>query len=56
MGKGDIKTRKGKISAGSYGVLRPRKSKESIAPVAKASAAPKEKAPKEAKPKKAAKK
>ncbi len=25
MGKGDIKTKKGKISAGSYGVLRKRK-------------------------------
>jgi ribosomal small subunit protein bTHX len=24
MGKGDIKTRKGKISAGSFGVTRPR--------------------------------
>lgn len=29
MGKGDIKTKKGKISAGSYGVSRPRKTKKS---------------------------
>ncbi|HHP7243016.1 MAG TPA: 30S ribosomal protein THX [Cyclobacteriaceae bacterium] len=25
MGKGDLKSKKGKISRGSYGVLRPRK-------------------------------
>jgi len=25
MGRGDIKTKKGKISSGSYGVLRPHK-------------------------------
>ncbi|MBI9036650.1 MAG: 30S ribosomal protein THX [Bacteroidales bacterium] len=30
MGKGDIKTKRGKIVRGSYGVLRPRKSKETI--------------------------
>ena len=27
MGRGDIKTKKGKISNGSYGVLRPHKKK-----------------------------
>ena len=30
MGKGDIKTKKGKISAGSYGVSRPRKKAAAI--------------------------
>lgn len=30
MGKGDIKTKKGKIAAGSYGVSRPRKSSSTI--------------------------
>lgn len=28
MGKGDVKTRKGKISKGSYGVSRPHKKKK----------------------------
>lgn len=32
MGKGDIKSRKGKISAGSYGVTRPRKDSKPAAP------------------------
>ncbi len=51
MGKGDKKSRKGKISMGSYGVRRPRK-KATSATSAKA-AAPAKKA---AAPKKAAKK
>lgn len=49
MGKGDKKSRKGKIFMGSYGVTRPRKKKTA----AKASA---KKATKTATPKKAAKK
>lgn len=49
MGKGDKKSRKGKIAMGSYGVTRPRK-------VAKTAAAPKKAAAKKAAPKKAAKK
>lgn len=48
MGKGDIKTKKGKIARGSFGNTRPRKA------VAVA-AAPVAKAEKEAKPKKAKK-
>lgn len=35
MGRGDIKTKKGKISTGSYGVLRPHKKKKPIAVVSK---------------------
>ncbi len=36
MGKGDKKTKKGKIKAGSYGNARPRKSSEKVvAPKAK---------------------
>ncbi len=31
MGRGDIKTKKGKISSGSYGVLRPHKKKKPVA-------------------------
>jgi len=31
MGRGDKKTRKGKISSGSYGVLRPHNKKKSVA-------------------------
>lgn len=35
MGRGDVRTRKGKISNGSYGVSRPHKTKtENAAPVA----------------------
>lgn len=51
MGKGDKKTRRGKINRGSYGVLRPRKK-----PVVATTAKPKAKkaAPKKAAPKKAA--
>jgi len=69
MGKGDKKTRKGKLTIGSYGVTRPRKKKKSVGtkgaktenntPKAepKPKAAPKKKAAEgksEAKPKKAA--
>jgi ribosomal small subunit protein bTHX len=50
MGKGDIKSKKGKRRAGSYGVSRPRKK------VKTAKAAPKAKAAKKAPAKKAAKK
>jgi 30S ribosomal protein S31 len=32
MGKGDIKTRKGKIAAGSYGITRPRLVAKHMAP------------------------
>jgi 30S ribosomal protein S31 len=38
MGKGDIKTKRGKIINGSYGVSRPHKTKKAEAPVAKKSA------------------
>ncbi len=62
MGKGDKKTRKGKITMGSYGVLRPRK-KSTGKVAAKAATAkaektetPKKAAAKKAAPKKAAKK
>ncbi len=30
MGRGDVKTKKGKISKGSYGVLRPHKKKKTV--------------------------
>jgi 30S ribosomal protein S31 len=59
MGKGDKKSRKGKISMGSYGVTRPRKKKTAGAAAPKAAApkaAKKAAAPKKAAPKKAAKK
>ncbi len=32
MGKGDKKTKRGKITIGSYGVKRPKKSKKYVAP------------------------
>lgn len=32
MGKGDKKTKKGKIAKGSYGKLRPRKTQEQLVP------------------------
>ena len=35
MGKGDKKTRRGKIIAGSYGVLRPKKKSSAVKPVVK---------------------
>ncbi|WP_420315936.1 30S ribosomal protein THX [Ekhidna sp.] len=34
MGKGDIKTRRGKISKGTYGVTRPRSANKKSQPVA----------------------
>lgn len=39
MGKGDIKSRKGKIANGSYGTRRKKHSSASAAPVAKPEAA-----------------
>ena len=50
MGKGDKKSRKGKIWRHSYGVTRPRKSAKTS--VAKKTDAPKKKAAKKAAPKK----
>ncbi len=52
MGKGDKKTKRGKIHIGSYGVIRPKKKavKKAAAKTAKKAA------PKKAAPKKAAKK
>ena len=35
MGKGDIKTKKGKITKGTFGVRRPHKKKKVQEPVAK---------------------
>ena len=54
MGKGDKKSRKGKIFMGSYGVSRPRKTKKSTSASPKKLAKKAEK--KAAAPKKAAKK
>jgi 30S ribosomal protein S31 len=45
MGRGDIKTKKGKISSGSYGVLRPHRKPK---PVAVAKPKAKKVAPKKA--------
>jgi len=54
MGKGDKKTKRGKISMGSYGVRRPRKKSTPVIiakkPKAKPKAAPKFKAATKAKP------
>lgn len=36
MGKGDKKTRRGKITLGTYGVRRPRKTKKTYIPASKA--------------------
>jgi 30S ribosomal protein S31 len=36
MGRGDIKTKKGKISSGSFGVLRPHKKKQAVVVAGKA--------------------
>jgi 30S ribosomal protein S31 len=55
MGKGDKKSRKGKIAMGSYGVTRPRKKTKKTASK-EAAPAKKAAAPKKAAPKKAAKK
>lgn len=59
MGKGDKKSRRGKITIGSFGVTRPRKKKASTPvaieknekPAKKKAAAPKEEKPKAEKPK-----
>lgn len=51
MGKGDKKSRRGKITIGSYGVRRPRKSKTTEGAAAPAAAA---KTAKKAAPKKTA--
>lgn len=57
MGKGDKKTRRGKINRGSYGVLRPRqKSTPTITAVKKPKAEPKAEPKEETKVVKAAKK
>ena len=59
MGKGDKKTRKGKITQGSYGKTRPKKSSKSVIPAKvekpKKAAKPKEETAEE-KPKTARKK
>lgn len=34
MGRGDIKTKKGKITKGSFGKVRPAKAKKNVAPKA----------------------
>ncbi len=50
MGRGDIKTKKGKIFAGSFGKSRPAKVKATnAAPAAKKAAAPKKAAAKKSK-------
>lgn len=41
MGRGDIKTKKGKISAGSFGVRRPKKAGKTTTAPAKATKAKK---------------
>ena len=51
MGKGDKKTKKGKITQGSYGKTRPKKSSKSVIP-AKVEKPKKEVATKAEKPKK----
>jgi len=58
MGKGDIKTRRGKIANKSYGARRPKKTKKVIvaAKKAKTKAPAKKAAAKKTTPKKAAKK
>ncbi|NIX65884.1 30S ribosomal protein THX [Gaetbulibacter sp. S0825] len=66
MGKGDKKTKRGKITMGSYGVRRPRKKQKAITKAApkvkktaekpKAAAKPKPATKKKAAPKKADKK
>jgi 30S ribosomal protein S31 len=58
MGKGDKKSRRGKITIGSYGVRRPKKNKKATGSAAPKAAAKTEKkaAPKKAAPRKTAKK
>ena len=55
MGKGDQKTRRGKVNAGSYGKTRPRKSGTAKVVTPKVEKPKKELAPKAEKPKKVAK-
>lgn len=54
MGKGDKKSRKGKIAMGSYGVRRPRKKSSTATSAAPGKADKKEAAPKKAAAKKEA--
>lgn len=56
MGKGDQRSKRGKIHIGSTGVTRPKKKKSATKSAATKSAAPKKAAAKKAAPKKAAKK
>ncbi len=56
MGKGDIKTKKGKRRAGSYGVTRKRKKTKSVAAAPKATKAAKKPAAKKPAAKKTTKK
>lgn len=56
MGKGDKKTRRGKVTAGSYGKTRPRKSGTSKVAAPKVEKTPKELEVKAEKPKTARKK
>jgi 30S ribosomal protein S31 len=57
MGKGDKKTRRGKLFMGSYGNTRPKNASAKVEKVEKTEKAPKaEKAPKTEKPKAKAKK
>ena len=44
MGKGDKKTKKGKVNIGSFGVRRPKKSNSKLAVAGKRAAKPKPKA------------
>ncbi|MES2761805.1 MAG: 30S ribosomal protein THX [Bacteroidota bacterium] len=55
MGKGDQKSRRGKIQVGSFGNLRPRKKAKTTTAKAKTEVAEKKAAPKKAAAKKAAK-
>lgn len=48
MGKGDKKTKKGKITIGSYGVIRPKKKKKVVVAATKATKKTKAKAKKKA--------
>jgi len=54
MGKGDQKSKRGKISRGTSGVRRQKKKISTVAVVKKPKAAPKKAAPKKAAPKKTA--
>jgi 30S ribosomal protein S31 len=46
MGKGDIKSRRGKIRNGSYGKRRPRKARKASMPQSQPTTAPKKKSAK----------